>query len=134
MHRQIVEKLFQLTALPCSSQAVQAAWYTFLTLKALNAGLHFKHEAYRNEQEYRFLEAHTIDQPVPGVKLRYRPNSFIKYREFNWKSLAPGALKEIAIGPAADSRQASQFAKDCLNLFYPGTVKVTHSEIPYRGV
>src|SRR5664279_2477827 len=58
----------RLISLPCSSTAVQAEWYTFLTLKALNAGLYFKHEAYINEQEYKFLEAHPIVQPVPGVK------------------------------------------------------------------
>jgi len=45
IHRQSVEKLLQLTSLPCRSTAVRAEWYTFLTLKALNAGLYFKHEA-----------------------------------------------------------------------------------------
>jgi hypothetical protein len=132
IHRQTVEKLFQLIALPCSSAAVQAEWYTFLTLKALNAGLYFKHEAYSNEQEYRFLEAHPIDQPVPGVKISYRPYSLIRYREFNWRQLAPKALKQIVIGPAADRQKAHQFAEDCLKFFHSGTVKINRSNIPYR--
>jgi hypothetical protein len=133
IHRQIVEKLFQLISLPCSSTAVQAEWYTFLTLKALNAGLYFKHEAYSNEQEYRFLEAHPIDQPVPSVRIRYRPYSLIRYREFNWRHLASAALKQIVIGPAADGQKAHQFARDCLRFFHSGTVKISRSNIPYRS-
>jgi hypothetical protein len=39
---------------------------------------HLSTMAYSNEQEYRFLEAHPIDQPVPGVKIRYRPYSVIR--------------------------------------------------------
>jgi hypothetical protein len=133
INRQIVEKLFQLVSLPLSSTAVQAEWYTFLTLKALNAGLYFKHEAYSNEQEYRFLEAHPIDQSVPGVKIRYRPYSVIRYREFNWRQLAPQALKRIVIGPAADRQKAHQFAGDCLRFFHSGNVKIDQSGIPYRA-
>ncbi|MGA9505323.1 MAG: DUF2971 domain-containing protein, partial [Terriglobales bacterium] len=132
IHRQIVERLFQLISLPCGSTAVQAEWYTFLTLKALNAGLYFKHEAYSNEREYRFLEAHPSDQPVPGVKIRHRPYSLIRYREFNWRQLAPGALKQIVIGPAADRQQAHQFVGDCLRFFHSGTVRISRSNIPYR--
>jgi len=63
LHGQIVDKMFELMSLPCAS-SVQASWYTQLTLQGLNAGLLFKHEAYRNEQEYRFLEAHRRDIPV----------------------------------------------------------------------
>src|SRR5262249_13632534 len=100
LHGQIVDKMFELMSLPCAS-SVQASWYTQLTLHGLNAGLLFKHEVYGNEQEYRFLEAHRRDIPVPGIKLRPRRYSLVKYREFNWRSLARGALKEIRIGPAA---------------------------------
>ena len=133
IHRQIVEKLFQLISLPCTSTALLAEWYTFLTLKGLNAGLYFKHEAYRNEQEFRFLEAHPIDRPVPGVKIRYRPFSLVRHREFNWRQLASGALREIGIGPAADRQKAHQFAHDCLKSFHSGTVKIGQSRIPYRA-
>ena len=80
IHRQIVEKMFESISLPCD-RAVQASWYTYLTLKALNAALHFKHESYRSEQEYRFLEGHGIGPRVSGVKLRYRPYAAVRYRE-----------------------------------------------------
>jgi hypothetical protein len=133
IHSQIVQKLFQLVSLPCSSTAVQAEWYTFLTLQALNAGLYFKHEAYTNEREYRFLEAYPIDQAAPGVKIRYRPCSLIRYREFNWRQLAPGALKQIVIGPAADRQKADRFIRDCLRVFHSGAVKISRSNIPYRA-
>ena len=133
IHGQIVEKLFQLISLPLSTTTVQAEWYTFLSLKALNAGLYFKHEAYRSEQEYRFLEAHPVDQLVPGVKIRYRPYSLIRYREFDWRQVAPGALKQIVIGPAADRQKAHQFAGDCLRSFHSGNVKIGQSGIPYRA-
>lgn len=133
MHRRIIEKMLELISLPCS-RAVQAAWYTYLTVHALSAGLHFKHEAYSNEQEYRFLEAHGIESPVPGIKLRPRRYSLVKYREFNWRKAVPEALNQIVIGPAADHQKASRFAKDCLDLLHSGTVKITHSEIPHRAV
>jgi len=87
---------------------------------------------YINEHEYRFLEAHPIVQPVPSVKIRYQPYSLIRYREFNWRQLAPGALKQIGIGPAADRQKADQFARDCLRSFHSGTVNISRSNIPYR--
>ncbi len=65
---------------------------TLLRVHALHAAVHFKHEAYNNEKEYRFLEVHGGDQP-PEVKLRVRRYSLIKYREFDWRTAAAGALK-----------------------------------------
>jgi hypothetical protein len=125
--------MFELISLPCD-RAVQATWYTYLTLKALNAALHFKHEAYRSEQEYRFLEGHGIGPRVPGVKLRYRPYAAVRYREFNWRKLAPAALTQIIIGPAADTQKALQFSEDCVRFFHSDKVKMSHSDIPYRAV
>jgi hypothetical protein len=59
-------------------------------------GFFFKHEAYNNEQEYRFFQIH----------------------RFDWRSLAAGALKEIVIWPAADRDKAFQFVTDCLRSFH----------------
>jgi hypothetical protein len=132
LHEQLVDTLFTLISLPCST-AVLAEWYTWLTLFALNSGLFFKHEAYENEQEYRFFEAHPRELPVPSLKRRPRRSTLIKYREFEWRRLAPGVLKEIIVGPAADAKEL-QFAKDCLRLYHSGNVKLTSSGIPYRAV
>jgi hypothetical protein len=103
-----------------------------LTLHLLQTTLFFKHEAYANEREFRFLQIHKANES-PTVKVRTRPYVLVKYREFDWRSVAPDALKKIVVGPAADYERASQFAKDCLGLFHPRSVEVTRSEIPYRA-
>lgn len=93
----------------------------------------FKHEAYKNESEYRFLQIHSADAPPPEAKLRSCPYSLVKYREFDWRSVAAGALKEIVIGPAADRDKAVQFAKDCLRSFHGTVFEPFHSRIPYKA-
>jgi hypothetical protein len=68
------------------------------------------------------------------VKRRYRSYELVKYREFDWRRVEAGALKRIIVGPAADRRKATRFAKECLAVFNPGAVEVTPSTIPYRAV
>ena len=36
---------------------------------------------------------------VPDLKFRSRPQSLIRYKEFDWRGMAADALKEIIIGP-----------------------------------
>lgn len=132
IHCQIADELFQFLSLPCNP-AAETEWYTQLTLKALEAGLHFKHPAYINEQEYRFLEVHPINQLVPDLKFKpHRPYSLGKYREFDWRTSAPDALQQIIIGPAADRQKSLQFAYDCVKSFHHSTIPIKCSDIPYR--
>jgi hypothetical protein len=100
----------------------------------IHAALFFKHEAYDNEKEYRFLRMYGVDGPPLGMKLRARPYSSIRYTEFDWRSAASNALKKIVVGPAADYKKAAQFATDCLRWFHPETVPITCSAIPYRAL
>ena len=132
IHSEIAGKLFQFLSLPCATPSDLADWYTQLTLKAMEAGLHFKHPAYVNEQEYRFLEVHPIEKPVPDLKFRSRPYSLVRYREFDWRTSAPNALQQVIIGPAADRQKSLQFASDCLRSFHSPMVPITYSDIPYR--
>jgi hypothetical protein len=94
----------------------------------------FKHEAYRNENEYRFQQLFRRDKPARAVKYRQRPSSLVRYREFDWRRAAPSSLKQIVIGPASDRVKASRFAKDCLASFHPDPlgVELVYSKIPYR--
>lgn len=94
----------------------------------------FKHEAYKNENEYRFQQLFRRDKPAPAVKFRQRPTSLVRYREFDWRARAPGALRKIVIGPAADRVKAARFTKDCLAAFHadPDSVELVYSKIPYR--
>jgi len=132
--------MFDLISLPRGQGLQSAAINVYmaelqmlLTLHTLRTSLFFKHEAYINEQEYRFLQIHRGAQTPPEVKLKVRPYSLVRYREFDWKSVAATALKQIVIGPAADNEKAPQFARDCLRSFYHGAVEITGSEIPYRA-
>ena len=98
------------------------------------AALFFKHKGYKNEAEFRFLQLYGANATPPDVRRRYRAYEFVKYREFDWRRLNAGALKQIVVGPAADPRKATRFAEDCLAAFNAGKVNVTLSEIPYRAV
>ena len=141
IHRQIIESMFELISLPrgknldsASINAYMKELSVSLSVHALRAALFFKHEAYKNESEYRFLQVHRADILPPEVKRRYRSYELVKYREFDWKRLQAGVLKQIVIGPAADRTKATQFAADCLAAFHGGTVQVACSQIPYRAI
>jgi len=124
-----IAKLLPFTQLPNYKDALSIAFMTYAT----NAAIFFKHTAYKNEMEYRFMETFSVDAK-PQVELRYLPYSVIRYRIFDWRSASPCALKRILIGPGADKKKATQFAEDCLNLFHPdaNNVQIDCSPIPYR--
>lgn len=135
---QIIERILALISLPRARNLESAACkdymnelYTQFSVHALRTALFFKHEAYANEKEYRFLQSYT-DVP-PSMKLRARPYSLIRYTEFEWRSAAAGALKRIVVGPAADREKAVLFARDCLRFCHTETVPITCSSIPYRA-
>jgi hypothetical protein len=136
---QIVERMRNLILLPAGRclensaiKVYMAELQMLLTLHILHTILFFKHEAYANEREFRFLQIYKADEP-PTVKVKARRYSLVKYREFDWRSIAPAALKRIVVGPSADYGAASQFAKDSLGLFHFNNVEVARSEIPYRA-
>ncbi len=140
IHGEIIEKVLPLTSLPhdrnLSRAALRVFWAQLLTKCAvhlLHASVYFKHKAYINEDEYRFLEMYRADV-APVVKFRARNYQRIKYLEFDWKSAGPDVLKEIIIGPAADFEKSKRFAKDCLREagIDPANVTVTQSQIPYK--
>jgi hypothetical protein len=131
LHKQLVEGMFHLIALP-HGQALDQLLYAKLAMHTARIGLVFKHEAYNNEKEFRFVEMHAPD--MSEVQFRTRPYSLVKYREFDWRSSAQCALKRIVIGPAADHDKALQFATDCLRSFHGTTVELAQSKIPYRVI
>ena len=98
--------------------------------------LFFKHKAYSNEQEYRFLQIYPANTTIPDLNFRSRPYSLVRYRDFDWKSGAAESLKEIVIGPAGDQEVAFKFAYDCLREYLPpvGITSIKRAEIPYRSV
>jgi len=104
-----------------------------LLMLLFSSAIFFKHHAYSNEREYRFLSMHRAG-PVPDQKFRSRPHSLIRYREFDWKTVVGESLKEIVIGPAADPNLAFPFVRNCLHAYHPGTdIRVRQSDIPYRA-
>jgi hypothetical protein len=141
LDRQIIERMLGLISLPRgrnlnNDEINSYTWELALSLilQAAHAAIFFKHQAYKNEREYRFLETYRVEEPHK-VELRYRPCSVVRYRNFYWRGVAPGALKRILIGPAADKTKAAKFAQDCLELFHPGAnnVQINCSPIPYRA-
>jgi hypothetical protein len=141
IRRQLIERMFHLISLPHGQnlggdtlKQYLAKLSVLLTHHALYSALYFKHEAYSNEKEYRFLQILPwTDASPPEVKFRSRSYSLVRYREFDWRTLASKALKEIKIGPAADKEKASQFARECLREVNSTHTKLTYSGIPYRA-
>jgi hypothetical protein len=139
LDRQIIERMLGLISLPRGRNLKDDEINSYtrelalsLMLQAAHAAIFFKHHAYKSEREYRFLETYSVDAP-PSVEWNVRRNSLIRHREFNWRSVVPGALTKIIVGPA-DRKKALQFASDCL-LRYPesGNVPIVCSPIPYRN-
>jgi hypothetical protein len=110
----LVERLFHLDLFPSEKDLSEKIFFDKLlfplTYLSLYPTLYFKHEAYKNEKEYRLLQIHSA-VPPPIVNYRSRHYSLIKYREFDWRSLAAKALKKIIVGPSADKQKAFKFAR-----------------------
>lgn len=119
------------------SSEVQRGYYTelgtALPLNVLAVALLFKHEAYRNESEYRLLKMRRADEPPPGVKLRAHRNSVGRYVELDWRAMEPTALSEFVIGPTAQKERAHRFLNDCILLSRHSIGTIRESTIPYRG-
>jgi hypothetical protein len=142
IYSNVIDSMFELISLPQGKNLDSAIIREYLkrlsislSLAVLQAALHFKHKAYEQESEFRFLQLFQRELPVPDLKFRHRSNELVQYREFAWRE--PGMLKRIVVGPAADRNKASRFAKDCLVAFHTGhanAVEISHSDIPYRAV
>lgn len=85
---QIIEKMRSLIMLPAGRglqndaiKVYMAELQMLLTLHILHTILFFKHEAYANEREFRFLQIHRADEPPP-VNVRARRYGLVKYRDF----------------------------------------------------
>jgi hypothetical protein len=137
----LVDLIDPLVSLPrkvsAKDDTINAYMSDLLVYHAMNVirgVMFFKHEAYKNETEFRFQQIFRRDKAAPAVKYRHRPHTLVRYREFDWRTAAAASLKEIVIGPAADKGKAERFVKDCLAAFNPkGAVKIVHSTIPYRA-
>lgn len=126
--REIITKMLYYTRLPNYKDDLSIAFMTYVT----NAAIFFKHPAYRSEKEYRFIETFRSNT-LPSVNLRARRNTLIRYREFDWRTVAPCAFKEIVVGPV-DQGNSSRFANECLRL-HPNSqiVPIVPSSIPYKA-
>jgi hypothetical protein len=140
IHKNIIECMFELISMPldrgldnATIKAYMGSLSVSLSVYVLQAALFFKHKAYKNESEYRFLQIHRGDVPPPEVKRRFSSYELVKYREFDWKA-GPNVLKKIVVGPAANADKAKKFAEDCLSAFEGGDVEIVVSPIPYRAV
>ncbi len=108
---------------------------SLLAIHTIGTSLYFKHPAYKNEQEFRFLEMHGTSFLPDDIKHRFRSHEMVRYREFDWKQTSSGsALRKIIIGPAANRDRARQFVSDCLAAFNITGVEIEHSGIPYRAM
>ena len=106
-----------------------------LAASCILLSLCFKHEAYVNEQEYRFLQSYPITAQLPELLFRTRPYALVRDQEFNWKKVAASSIKEIVCGPANDPKIAEKFAADCRRAYLQNEViAIRTSSIPYRSV
>ncbi len=104
-----------------------------MALHLYRLSLFFKHPAYWQEGEYRFLSLFSITDTVPDVKLRLRKNIEVRYREFDWRTLAPKSLKGVRIGPAANVEAARVLVTESLTRAGITDVVISTSSIPFRA-
>ena len=142
IHEQLVAKTIPAISAPHGQKLSEEVISQFmqslsvrLAASCFGISLYFKHKAYSNEQEYRFLQVYPADRMVPDLNFRSRPYSLVRYRDFDWKSIAAESVKEIIIGPAGDQKVAIKFAYDCLREYLPADriTPIKASEIPYRS-
>lgn len=141
IHDQLVSKTFPILSTPKEMGLELKTLNRFLARLSVQlassciyTSLCFKHEAYCNEQEYRFLQVYAGGSPIPDLKFRRRSYSLVRYREFDWKSNIRDSIKEIVCGPACN-RDAPKFARDCLHAFLPRAenIAIKQSNIPYKS-
>jgi hypothetical protein len=133
----IVDAYFKLVDLETilrsgASKSEVADLCTSLTIHLLHAAIFFKHKAYKNEQEYRFLKTYRAGMQISGLKRRPRRYSFIEYAEFDWKSAPHVTPKRLIVGPS-DQMRAGRFAENCLRLTQTQDISINYSAIPYRA-
>lgn len=142
MHQQLVEEVLPLIEMPFSRNLNDVTTNEFMkelsisfSVCVIRAAIFFKHEAYKNEQEYRFIQIRSMNQPVDDLKHRARDYSLIRFTEFDWNTKNKHTLREIVIGPAANENDARSFVHNCLLAggFDPKKVIVRQSRIPYRS-
>ena len=121
IYKRLIDKVIPLLRLPAgwqlSNEAVEEYMQRLrisLALEVYRTALFFKHRAYASEQEYRLMQVYPADRPPSDVRFRTRPHTLLRYREFDWRSIAPDAMTQISIGPACDSRTSGRFIADCL--------------------
>ena len=137
--QQLIDQMFGLISLPrgrgLSNQAINAYMgelFSLIAVHALHAGLHFKHEGYRHESEYRFLRVYPPETPSVRVKRRDRAGTSIKYEDFSWAAASVSPLRRIVIGPAADTVPATNLIRDLFPRPEAPPVEIVPSRIPYR--
>lgn len=129
----IIDRMFELISLPRVVTLDSPTMHEYMDellistlLHSLRGALFFKHEGYRQENEFRFMQLCSMGPHPAPVR--------VHHREFDWRTAAAGALKTIVVGPAADKIIAPAFAKECLRASLPGSaVDVITSSIPYRS-
>lgn len=97
----------------------------------ISASASHKHEAYKEEEEYRILQLFGLGYDHSQTKFRYCRNKLSRYIEFNWKSVCPESLTSIWIGPTNNTTKND--IQDYLRLFgIKHQVEIKKSDIPFR--
>lgn len=141
IHSKLVHAMFNLIKIPLLNKYTEAELNVYekelsktLSAHLIHSSLFFKHEAYKPEQEYRFMQVFRGDMPAPNLKQRPRSFEMINYRDFNWKDVCGAALKKVLIGPSADPNKAESFARGRLDKSGFHNVVIEKSVIPYRAL
>jgi Protein of unknown function (DUF2971). len=109
------------------------SWNEFV-LNALLYGNLFKHEGFREENEYRFLCFFTLKSNISGIRFRPGKTNPIPYIAISLglkKTDCP--LKKIVVGPSLNKEQMASNLRIRLRMMGLSNIRVETSEIPYRG-
>src|SRR4029077_14496990 len=81
----LVDLVDPLISLPRTTGVRGAALHAYMmdllvyhSMNVIRGVMFFKHEAYKNEKEYRFQQLSRRDKPAPAVKYKQRPTSLVR--------------------------------------------------------
>ena len=98
----IIDSMFHLISLPHGKKLNSPTLHEYMGdllvltwMHCLRSALFFKHEAYSNEAEYRFLQVHMAGpHPASDVKYRTKPYELVRYREFDLAHFSVQLIEE----------------------------------------
>lgn len=128
-----IERLNRVSEVPAQDREQFLGAVTMeVASNVLHLALHFKHPAYKHEQEFRMLVINPAVNDFGPCQWHSRGLSLVRNLELTWRA-AGVRLSQIIVGPSADIQVSTAFLDRCGATYGLSGWNVTQSAIPYRA-